>query len=107
MKYLLLIALVISAIILAGCGTGTKSITGTTIKTVEKSQASSGDMCFDSDNGINERIQGKVTGILNGQKYEIQDKCIRKHYVVEYYCEGNHYKNKNFVCQCMDGACHD
>lgn len=110
MKRLLLIALIISAVILAGCSkTGTKTPTGNFIKTEAEETPTKSyiNTCTDSEDGINERVKGTVTGMLNGVKYEIEDKCIRKDYVIDYYCEGDVYKNKNFVCQCLDGACHD
>ncbi len=107
MKQLLLIAIIVSGLILAGCAqTGTDSVTGTAVKSPELVESAE-DICFDSDDGINKDIAGKVTGMLNGQEFEFSDTCIRGHHVIEYYCEENTYKNQNFACQCTDGACHD
>jgi len=113
MRHLILIAFVVSVLVLAGCsGTPTGSFVGVED---DEPQAGAGaapaknyiNTCTDSEDGINERIKGTVTGMLNGVKYEIEDKCIKKDYVIDYYCDGDVYKNKNFVCQCSDGACHD
>ncbi|MBW2993302.1 hypothetical protein KY317_01880 [Candidatus Woesearchaeota archaeon] len=109
MRYLLLIAILVSGLVLAGCAqTGTDAVTGTAIKPLsEQAEEPAEDVCFDSDNGINERTAGTVTGISNGQEFEFSDTCIRGHHLIEYYCEENTYQNQNFVCQCMEGACHD
>lgn len=111
MKHIILVAVIASILILAAaCSTTTRSITGTTIKSdtikAEEPQTPSiPDTCTDSDNGIDEKVKGEVSGVLNGEEYKLEDNCIRRQMLIEYYCDGSQYKNKNIACPCFEDVC--
>ena len=66
--------------------------------------------CTDSDDGVAAEKAGKVTGLSNGEEYVYYDKCYPPSPIlVEYYCEGNEWKNQNVNCpsgtKCLGGLC--
>ncbi|MBS3097320.1 hypothetical protein J4209_00830 [Candidatus Woesearchaeota archaeon] len=103
--------LIFLLVVLVGCGkketatevkTASTGPTGKAIQPIEKS-------CEDSDGGINVEKGGKVSGAINGEEYTIYDKCVAG-LLVEYYCDGDSYKNENVRCKvgkCLGGACRD
>ena len=100
---------IIFAVILVLFITGCKgSITGGTVDDTEEilAEETAEDSCRDTDNGIDKENRGTVSGFIDGEKYEMQDKCIAG-LLIEYYCENSKPLNQNFRCEdkCLNGAC--
>jgi uncharacterized protein YceK len=108
----LAIALLITAILLSGCGK-TEEQKETKIVTSEKSSeentsaAAPAEMsCTDTDDGNKKETKGAVSGVdVNGKEYNLKDTCYEEQVIVEYFCDGNQYKNQNYFCDCKNGAC--
>lgn len=101
-------------LITAGCkkeGAVTPTATQTTTDMTGKVAQQVGEFsCADSDGGVAAEKAGKVTGLSNGEEYVYYDKCYPPSPIlVEYYCEGNEFKNQNVRCpsgtKCLGGLC--
>ena len=65
-------------------------------------------ICYDSDNGIIRWTKGTVMGFYNNAtRFEFEDHCYNKNYVVEYYCENEEPLETIFLCRngCIDSHC--
>ena len=65
-------------------------------------------ICYDSDNGIIKWEKGTVMGFYNDtRRFEFDDHCYNKNYVVEYYCENEEPLKTIFLCRngCIDSHC--
>ena len=63
--------------------------------------------CEDTDGGKDKETKGTVSGVdIDGNSYEYDDRCVET-WLVEYFCDGDEYKNQNFICDndCEKGAC--
>jgi len=67
------------------------------------------DKCFDTDNGKNPLIKGKVAGYSDNDYYTHTDKChdINKNTLLEWYCDGSTMSVKAYNCKsgCENGKC--
>jgi hypothetical protein len=111
---ILAIAFLITAVFISGCQTGTEKETiVVTEETGESAEADTGEFvggpmsCEDTDGGKDKETKGTVSGVdIDGKEYEFDDECVVT-WLVEYFCEGDEYKNQNFICDndCKNGAC--
>jgi len=65
-------------------------------------------ICYDTDNGIIRWEKGTVMGFYeNTTRFELEDNCYNKNYVVEYYCENEEPLETIFLCKngCIDSHC--
>lgn len=107
----LAIAFLITAVFISGCQTAEKEtvvITSDTEAAEEPAEHVGGPMsCEDTDNGKDKETKGTVSGVdIDGNSYEFEDECVET-WLIEYFCEGDEYKNQNFICDndCENGAC--
>lgn len=64
--------------------------------------------CQDTDSGQDPTSKGTISGTWeDGTTYENEDDCFGGVFLVEYYCEGNQPKSKNYRCEiaCKRGVC--
>ncbi len=100
MKLKLVILLSIM-IFLVGCFNQlNSSITGHAVKTSSAKESQNLIYCNDSDGGINPSKAGWVYS----SEAVVSDEC-NMNILVEYYCEGNVIKNKNFNCNSLGKTC--
>ena len=107
----LAIALLITAVFISGCAK-TEEQKETVVVTPEESAvdetpAVPAEMsCTDTDAGNKKEAKGEVSGVdVNGREYSFKDTCYEEQVIVEYFCDGNQYKNQNYFCDCKNGAC--
>ena len=65
-------------------------------------------ICYDNDNGIVRWEKGKIMGYYNNAtRFEFDDYCIDKNYLMEYYCENEEPLHQIFLCKngCTDSHC--
>ncbi len=97
-------------LIIAGCKKEGAVTPATTDVTGKVAQDVGEFSCTDSDGGVVGEKAGKVSGLSNGEEYVYYDKCYPPSPIlVEYYCEGNEWKNQNINCpagtRCLGGSC--
>ncbi len=64
--------------------------------------------CTDTDSGIDKTSRGIVSGKWYDETtFENEDDCLGGVYLVEYYCDNNQPKSRNFICEngCKKGVC--
>ena len=101
---LLSIALVLM-LLLSGCSRSSRVVVKPTptVAVIE-----SGPSCTDSESLPDIALKGIVSGsYANGTEFLFEDACISELYLVEYFCEGDHPANQNFICKtgCRLGRC--
>ncbi|NUN11485.1 hypothetical protein HUU53_02470 [Candidatus Micrarchaeota archaeon] len=63
--------------------------------------------CVDSDDGANEFVFGKTTGVnARGEAFSVSDSCVNSNQLKEYFCGiTGSLENKLFDCDCTKGYC--
>lgn len=119
MRQILALIVIFLLIFLVGCGKEEKEseITAEVVKEPEPEKAevkveeeitTTVKICYDTDKGIIRWEKGTVMGFYeNTTRFEFEDHCYNKNYVVEYYCENEEPLETVFLCKngCTDSHC--
>lgn len=117
MRQILALITIFLLIFLVGCSKEKEEskITAEVVKESEKTEVKVEEeitttvkICYDTDNGIIRWEKGTVMGFYNNTtRFEFEDHCYNKNYVVEYYCENEEPLETIFLCKngCIDSHC--
>ncbi len=98
-------AALIIAVLLAGCGGGLNSMTGSFVS-IPDDRVPAVSSCSDTDGGVAPETFGTVNFKEGGEPAHKDDGCVGG-LLLEWYCDGNAPKSKNVRCpgECKGGVC--